>query len=127
MSPISSEKIQIHNVLDREERKKLMYDDHKLSRSEKYFVVGQLLRCFEAWVKRPVKDLEDMRESMTDHMSRSGIRFAYHQHRAYSILEENWDLLLDHAQKSSKDILNLIERKQGEVQSLRDGVSSCSP
>lgn len=40
-----------------------------------------------------------------------------------SYLEKNWELLFDHAERSCQEVLKMVERKQGQIQSLRDGVS----
>lgn len=116
-----SDKMQMSDVLDAEERKKLMYDDHKLTRSEMYFTVGQLLRTFENWVQELEPAMDILRLSSESQLKMS-LKFETTEPQAYSILEKNWEKLLGHTHDCSKEIEELVKRKADEIESLRDGV-----
>lgn len=117
--------MQISDILGAEQRKKLMYDDHNLSRSEMYFTADQLLRIFPEWVNELGPDLgcESLHEQISSQIVAAGLSLEANEPQAYRVLEDNWKLLLRHAEASRKDILKLVERKRDEIQSLRDGVS----
>lgn len=99
-----------------------MYDDHKLKRSEMYFTVLQLLRIFEDWASDLVEDVEALIPPVREKMRQ---RLVAHESEAeaHAIIEDNWKLLIAHAQDSKTDVVGQIERRKQEVSSLRDGVS----
>lgn len=96
-----------------------MYDDHRLKRSETYFIVEQLLRIFEEWTSDPEDDIRALMEQ-TKYEMKSRIKSRCPE--AQRIIESNWEKLLLHSQASRKDIMSLVERKRKEIQSLRYGV-----
>lgn len=114
---------QISDVLDPDLRKKLMYDDHKLNRSEIYFTVVQLLRIFEEWTAEPEDTIRTLRYHTIYELKS---RMNPSQPDAQHIIETNWISLLTQAQTSKNKILGLIKRKRDEIESLRDGVRSAT-
>lgn len=94
-----------------------MYDDHNLSRSEMYFTTDQLLRIFPEWVNELGSDLgcESLHKEISSQVTAAGLSLEANEPRAYRILEDNWKLLLEHAEDSRRDILMSIERKRVEI------------
>lgn len=117
-------------MLHPKSREKLMYDDHKLERSEMYFTVLQLLRTFEEWVAELVPRIElsrdhaqhDLNPFRQDEARLCKVEEIEHRNEARAIIDANWSMLLSQAQRSQDDILKRVERIKQEVSSLRDGV-----
>lgn len=96
-----------------------MYDDDKLSTSETYFTVLQLLRVFKDWTCEPEDDIRKLIQQFNFEMDKVDTEALGAQH----IIETNWAKVLSHVRSLTKDIADRIDRKINEVQSLRDGVS----
>jgi hypothetical protein len=109
------------DILNEEPRKKLMYDDNKHRRSENYFVVLQLLRVFRDTVIGIPQELQELSNKWKPQPEE------YVQTKdtanAELVIEENWNILLSHANKLTDELQGRIERATQEVTSLRDGVS----
>lgn len=108
--------LQISDIVDAKLRGKLMYDDHKLTASEGYFVANQVLRVFEEWVGDLEPDLQRLRSEIAKRTHPAVEPEASH------IIESNWVTLLKKAETSCIELQLLIRRKRDEIQSLRDGV-----
>lgn len=93
-----------------------MYDDHKLTASESYFLVNQLLRVFEEWINDLESDLQRLRQEIAEEMS------DVVGHEARPIIESNWATLLKKASTSCSELKTRTKRKRDEIASLRDGV-----
>lgn len=93
-----------------------MYDDHKLTASEGYFVANQILRVFEEWVGDLEPDLQRLRSEVAERTPPEADPETSH------IIESNWVTLLKKAETSCSELQLLIRRKRDEIQSLRDGV-----
>lgn len=96
-----------------------MYDDDKLNMSETYFTVLQLLRVFKNWTSEPEDNISKLIQQFNSEMDKVDTQAQEAQH----IIETNWAKILSHVRTLAKDIVDRIERKINEVQSLRDGVS----
>lgn len=93
-----------------------MYDDHKLTASETYFLVNQLLRVFEEWINNLESDLQRLRQEIAEKMS------PVVGHDPRRIIESNWAMLLKKASTSCSELKTRTKRKRDEIESLRDGV-----
>jgi hypothetical protein len=102
--------------------------DRSLEKSELYFAVLQILRIISDWIQESVTDLENQEESrgcfqrlghgMAEHLSEEG------RERDREVINSNWDLLALHHATLAKALLERIQKKTTEVESLRDGVIS---
>lgn len=93
-----------------------MYDDHKLTASESYFLVNQLLRVFEQWINDLESDLQRIRQEIAETMS------PMVGHEPRRIIESNWATLLKKASTSCSELKTRTKQKRDEIASLRDGV-----
>ncbi|KAH8901581.1 hypothetical protein GQ53DRAFT_631168, partial [Thozetella sp. PMI_491] len=95
--------------------------DFKLSRSENYFLVIQLLRVFEEWVSQALDELPKLVESSLQY------RFKGAGDKDLStsldpVITRNWEILLLEHGKTCRDLLDRISRQADKVKSLRDGL-----
>jgi hypothetical protein len=122
------------DILRPEERLRLMYDDSKLSVSEFYFFVSQLLRFASEWIRESVhdlrvlvQDLEYKHFSPAEKLRRPEASFLPDspeaQSAAIKCFKQNWAAVLSHHQKLADSLLDQIRKQQDEVDRLREGVS----
>jgi hypothetical protein len=100
-----------------------MYDDHKLRRSESYFMVIQLLRVFRDWVNTAHPGLRELSDEWENCIKAQDYTRSDDYQNAQNIIVKNWETLLSYSQDLTDQLLSHIDRTTEEVISLRDGVN----
>jgi hypothetical protein len=105
-----------------------MFDDKNFARSKLYFGSIQLLRTFSDWIEESRKDFENLVNEIISRLNGIDQREEFVRRG-----EKGVDIkpLLSAVEKSAEEqkvrfqaLLDRIEKKQSEINSLRDGVSS---
>jgi hypothetical protein len=99
--------------------------DRSLEKSELYFAVLQILRIISEWIYKSVTDLENQKAELA-YYAGFGSRVPEYPNNLETdrrVINSNWDMLISHHAKLIKVLLDRIERKTKEVESLRDGVT----
>jgi hypothetical protein len=99
-----------------------MFDDVRLglALSEFYFAALQLLRIASDWIQEAQDDLNNLVSGLRREMDSLGVLEAGEE--AVEAFNYTWDSVLAHQRKLAKPLLARIARKQGELNSLKDGV-----
>lgn len=110
---------QIHDLADAECRRNLMYDDHNLQRSERYFSLLQLLRLFRDDIENSFQDLNHFRQEIhaRDSWDPSPGKMEHPK------VQRNWGVVLKFKEDRHDALLARIDGKTREIESLRNGVS----
>jgi len=95
-----------------------MFDD-RFKRSGQDFTILQMLRIIYYWITTSMVDFRYCIEKLS--LERD---FTFHQ-SSYQALRLNWEALASNQQKMGKLLLDRIDRKTKEVESLRNGVCYC--
>jgi hypothetical protein len=99
-----------------------MFDDKSFSRSKLYFNIQQLCRVFSACIQETIGNLHGHRNKFLR-------TSADPRHLSKDVLEDllrKWLDMIEESELKLKPILERINRKREEVESLRDGVSPTS-
>jgi len=114
-------------IADEETRKKLMYDSSRLQRSDLYFEMLQILRIFSGSIAQSITDLERLAGHVR-YCQECGLwKFPWEELKeqdAVKVINFNWNKVVSMQKKAASAALHQIERKNEEIKSLRDGVSS---
>lgn len=117
------------DILKRESRRGLMYDDEQLSQSEIYFSILQLLRVFDETITRGERDLQSLADSCCNHIemvaqnSHKGVvEEEEEEAAALKIIAENWKIIVSSHKTSAGELLERINRKTEDIKSLHDGL-----
>ncbi|KAI1805340.1 hypothetical protein F4811DRAFT_570235 [Daldinia bambusicola] len=110
----------VQDVIKPHLRKRLMYDDDKLQRSELYFSLLQSLRIFSTGIKSNAKQLKGMvgesRKEYGDAIA--GFKDA---ERGASVVNEKWEPIVRSLEVIETDLVGRVDRQIEDVKSLRDG------
>ncbi|CAG8956709.1 hypothetical protein HYFRA_00012253 [Hymenoscyphus fraxineus] len=106
----------VNDMSDKQLRHQLMYDDRKLSRSESYFLILQLLRVFEDWITTTNHEIAQIAEECEREISDLGF--------PDQDVSANWEIILSAQRKRTQSLLAHIGTKTEEIESLRSGVST---
>jgi hypothetical protein len=102
-----------------------MFDDVSFSRSELYFNVQQLCRVFSQCIEDTISNLHKHYHSfMKDEKSARFPKSAIHRKALYDAVSLKWPALIESRESKLRDVLNRLDRKRAEVESLQDGVRS---
>lgn len=96
-----------------------MYDDRNLQRSERYFSLLQLLRLFRDDIENSNRDLKHFRKEI---YARDSWAPSPGKEEDKDV-EYNWGRVLNHKMDRLDALLERIDRKTREIESLRNGVS----
>lgn len=124
--------MQLANILSQKGRREIMVDGRDLNLSEFYPAVLQILRIAADWIQESMDDLRWMVDDMERlYFSPRTDRFATFlppepkaRDAAIEVFRQNWQSVKTYQQRLGKALLDRITRKQEEVESLRDSVSS---
>ncbi|KAI1114294.1 hypothetical protein F5Y14DRAFT_415315 [Nemania sp. NC0429] len=113
------------DVLKRELRRGLMYDDEQLSQSEIYFSLLQLLRVFDETITQGERDLQLLADTCCSILE-INLRHFHEDDEgeaaAVSIVAENWKMITSSHTKRTRELLERMSRKTEDLKSLRDGL-----
>jgi hypothetical protein len=128
--------LKVQDILVRQKRIRLMYDESDLVALELYFFMSQTLRFATLWIRESVSDLR----TLVQHLEREYFSVEAKQHSspaeasflpdspeaqraAIEVFRQNWESVLSYQSRLADALLQRIEKKQAEVSSLRDAVS----
>ncbi|KAI1373871.1 hypothetical protein F4677DRAFT_447842 [Hypoxylon crocopeplum] len=125
-------KTDLQSILDREQRRKLMYDGTGFQLSEFYFALIQILRIASDWIQESITDLRRLVDQMeelyyTPHDSFEATFLPDSpeaQALSIKVFKQNWESVISKQRLISEDLLTCISKKQEEVKSLRDALLS---
>ncbi|GAW19347.1 hypothetical protein ANO14919_088330 [Xylariales sp. No.14919] len=112
------------DILQKESRQDLMYDDEQLSQSETYFSILQLFRVWEEIINETKRDLRRLAD-ICHHNLNIGIQHSHNapeEEAAIAIIAENWKTVTSSFEGYAQKLLERMNRKTGEIKSLRDGL-----
>lgn len=109
-----------------------MYDDSTLQLSEFYFSIQQLLRIFAESINDVIADMNALEQGFRDEIwsyTTLNKRYSsrYQLQGPGKVIAMNWKILLDFHGKQGTALLQRIEQRIGDVESLRAGASSSLP
>jgi hypothetical protein len=101
-----------------------MIDDVRLglALSDFYFAALQLLRLASDWIQAAQDDLNDLVSNLRREIDSLVLPGA--EVHDFGAFHDTWDSVLARQQSLAKPLLARIARKQGELNSLKDGVRS---
>ncbi|KAI8944583.1 hypothetical protein F4801DRAFT_594826 [Xylaria longipes] len=120
--------VQLQDTLDRRRWHMLMFDD-SFQLSEQYFTVLQLLRIFEDWIEEVEKGIDDLKKELIGQYESWRVwrqRYAPEDEDEWPLdmekLEANFEKVKDFFELRVNTLKERIRKKNGEVESLRDGL-----
>lgn len=107
--------------------------DSTFERSRLYFTVLQALRIFSEWVQESGRELQQLKQDFDANIQSSGTRRGSIGSSSGSEspnffmkeIDEAWEKVISIHGASSKSLIDRIEKKEEEIKSFRDGVSTC--
>jgi len=93
-----------------------MFDDKSFSRSKLYFNVQQLCRVFGGCIQGTIEGLHNHHDAF---MKQS---YLWIKPRVKSELSTNWTKMIADRELKLRPLMERVNRKREEVESLRDGV-----
>lgn len=100
-----------------------MFDDDLFSRSKTYFQMQQLCRIFGAIIEETIRDIEDFKEDTLSRVGNSYDERFQGFEREFKYLSNEWDKYTAGQIAKLTEVLELVQKKREQVESLRDGVS----
>jgi hypothetical protein len=104
-----------------------MFDDDSFSKSKTYFEMQQLCRMFGISIEETIRDIEQFQEHVL-----GWVRFEHKEdkynklegfEREFKRLSTEWDKYTVGQISKLNVVLELVQNKREQVESLRDGVS----
>lgn len=109
--------------------------DSTFERSRLYFTVLQALRIFSEWIQESGRELQQLKQDFDANIQSSGTRrgsigssSGSESPNFFMIMkeiDEAWEKVISIHGASSKSLIDRIEKKEEEIKSFRDGVSTC--
>ncbi|KAI1372752.1 hypothetical protein F4677DRAFT_431417 [Hypoxylon crocopeplum] len=126
----STVQIKLENILNQEERKKLMLDDAELKKSDRYFGVLQLLRIMTHWVEQSKEGIEKLPKDWDERHSGlyfdiRGLHIPCDRRKIEldaSVISKNWEILVHRHKTLAEGLLKEIGRRTEDIKTLRDGL-----
>ncbi|KAI1455106.1 hypothetical protein F4805DRAFT_460040 [Annulohypoxylon moriforme] len=122
----SAVEIKLENILNPEERRRLMLDDRELKTSDRYFEILQLLRIMTQWIDQTKDDMAKLSKDWEYQMKNADMLSTPLDPKNLDpddlAVSENWEVLIRHHNTLVENLLKEIARKNEAIQSLRDGL-----
>ncbi|KAK4209715.1 hypothetical protein QBC37DRAFT_391041 [Rhypophila decipiens] len=120
---------QTGDILSAQDRRVAMFDNENFDKSESYFATSQLLRVASGWIKYATSDLEALIKAYHGSYEKKCVRFLNEwqiqddaERRQLKIVDKNWKCVRANLAVRSKFLLERIQRKELEIESLRNGL-----
>jgi hypothetical protein len=118
--------LQFSALFDDSGSKRLMFDDDSFSRSKNYFQMQQVCRMFGTSIEETMRDIEEFKAKVLSWVKHD-YSWRYDRPEGFEHefkgLSTEWDKYTTGQITKLKVVLELVQKKREEVESLRDGVS----